>query len=306
MDYFIIGDIHGHADALEALLSKAGFAEQNGVWRNPTVHAVFIGDLVDRGPKQLGVINVVRRMVNDGAASVCLGNHEFNAIGWSTEHSKRPGDYYRPRSTKNRSQHSVFLDAVTNDSDLHKELVAWFKKLPMWLEFPGFRAVHACWHAGAQRKLKPLLDSANALTEDGIHAVFRKGTDYYDAAEVILKGIEVPLPPGVSFRDKDNHERWNTRIKWWDEKAATYRKAALVDPLTAKRLPDDPLPQEARVQYDGAKPLFFGHYWMTGVPHLISPQKTCLDFSIANNGYLTGYRWSGEESLDSRNLLWIG
>ena len=49
-------------------------------------------------------------------------------------------------TSKNVSQHQVFLEAVGNDGALHKELVAWFSTLPLWIESPGFRVVHACWY----------------------------------------------------------------------------------------------------------------------------------------------------------------
>ena len=34
--------------------------------------------------------------------------------------------------------------------------------------------------------------------------------------EAILKGKEVRLPPGATFREKDGHERLATRVKWSD------------------------------------------------------------------------------------------
>ena len=73
MSYDIVADVHGEADALEALLKKLGYRSQNGAWRNPDRHMVFVGDLIDRGPRQLDVINIVRRMQDAGTASVIMG-----------------------------------------------------------------------------------------------------------------------------------------------------------------------------------------------------------------------------------------
>ena len=50
MGYDIIGDIHGHADKLEAMLRTLGYRRTAGAWRHPDRQAIFVGDFVDRGP----------------------------------------------------------------------------------------------------------------------------------------------------------------------------------------------------------------------------------------------------------------
>jgi diadenosine tetraphosphatase ApaH/serine/threonine PP2A family protein phosphatase len=311
MDSLIIGDIHGHLESLEALLTKAGFAISRGVWRNRDCRAVFVGDLIDRGPHQLEVIDLVRHMIDAGAAEMCLGNHEFNAIAYATEDRDAAAlgtrKHYRIRNHNNRAHHEVFLHAVGEDSPLHKEVIAWFASLPMWLEFEDFNVVHACWHRPHQALLAPHLDRNNVMTTEGLHTVFRKGTSAYDAAEILLKGPEIRLPDLVSFFDNDGTERFKTRIRWWNEGIETYRSAALVDDEIALQIQDDPLPASSRVDLDDEKPLFFGHYWMDGQPRLISDMRTCLDFSIAKDGVLAGYLMrDGERVLTEQNLLWVG
>jgi len=305
MQYDIVGDIHGHADALEALLQKLGYTYRMGAWRHPERHMLFLGDFVDRGPDQLRSIDIPRRMRDAGSATALMGNHEFNAIGWATENPLRPGHHYRIRGSKNRHQHRAFLEAVGDDTPLHKELVGWFKTLPLWIETEHFRAIHACWHPAQQAVLAPHLDAGNAMTEEGLHALFAKGSDPYEAAEIVLKGLEIPLPEGVSFRDKDGTERRKTRIRWWDESARTYRSSALLDMDVARHIPDDPLPERSCLAYDDAKPLFFGHYWMDGDPGLISATKACLDWSIAKGGSLAAYQHDGEPALDPAKLVWV-
>ena len=48
--YDIIGDIHGHAQELKSLLVKMDYSVTEGVWQHPARKAIFVGDLIDRGP----------------------------------------------------------------------------------------------------------------------------------------------------------------------------------------------------------------------------------------------------------------
>jgi hypothetical protein len=110
----IIGDIHGQADKLEALLRTLGYRETSGAWRHPTRTAIFVGDFIDRGPAQLRSVNIARGMVDAGAALAVMGNHELNAIAWHTPDPNQPGEYLRPRNSpkwgeSNRRQHAAFL-----------------------------------------------------------------------------------------------------------------------------------------------------------------------------------------------------
>ncbi|MFI0938068.1 polynucleotide kinase-phosphatase [Streptomyces sp. NPDC021020] len=73
----IIGDIHGCSAELEALLAKLGYDDG----RHPGGRtAVFVGDLVDRGPDSPGVLRRVMGMVEAGTALCVPGNHE-NKLG---------------------------------------------------------------------------------------------------------------------------------------------------------------------------------------------------------------------------------
>ncbi|MFE4247898.1 polynucleotide kinase-phosphatase [Streptomyces sp. NPDC056910] len=69
----IIGDIHGCASELETLLTGLGYVD--GVHPEGRT-AVFVGDLVDRGPDSPGVLRRVMAMVKSGHALCVPGNHE--------------------------------------------------------------------------------------------------------------------------------------------------------------------------------------------------------------------------------------
>ena len=84
----IIGDVHGCCDELEELLGRLGYVEiQSGgrrsrlgirAYAHPEGRkAVFLGDLVDRGPRILDTVRLVRNMVVHGSALCVPGNHDM-------------------------------------------------------------------------------------------------------------------------------------------------------------------------------------------------------------------------------------
>ena len=81
----IIGDIHGCFDETRSLLAKLGYAvsesgREGGVRYSVTPpngrKVIFVGDLVDRGPDNPGVLRLVMDMVEDGVAICVPGNHD--------------------------------------------------------------------------------------------------------------------------------------------------------------------------------------------------------------------------------------
>jgi hypothetical protein len=299
--YDIIGDIHGHADALRRLLTKLGYSELRGVFRHPVRKVIFVGDFVDRGPEQREVLRIARTMCEAETAFAVLGNHEFNAIGWATPDGN--GGFLRAHSPKNKCQHREFLQQLAEGSPEYRDAIGWFRDLPVWLEFPGLRVVHACWHEPSRVALRPCLDNRERFTDEGFRKALQRGSKAYNAAEVLMKGPEEHLPLGMSFLDKDRQRREEVRLNWWDLDATSFRKAALQMDDTRDELPDTELPSDFR--YLESTPVFFGHYWMNGKPKLTSSTAACLDFSVANGGYLTAYRWSGESKLSLDNLDYV-
>ena len=77
----IIGDVHGCADELETLLGNLGYTV---IWDGKAIsvtppegrRAIFIGDLVDRGPRSPDVLRIARHMVETGTALAVVGNHD--------------------------------------------------------------------------------------------------------------------------------------------------------------------------------------------------------------------------------------
>lgn len=87
----LIGDVHGCCDELELLLAELGYEptdvpDADPGWSNigyshPAGRkAVFVGDLVDRGPRVLDVLRIVRSMVQSGSALCVPGNHDMKLL----------------------------------------------------------------------------------------------------------------------------------------------------------------------------------------------------------------------------------
>src|SRR5207302_1769452 len=153
-------------------------------------------------------------------------------------------------------------------------------------DLPELHVVHACWHAPLMAWLSPHLKEGRYLTRDLMLAATKEPEDeaekdnsapsIFKAVEALIKGIEIPLPAGQQFQDKDGHVRSRVRVRWWDEGATTYRLAAILSSAERTALLDLPIPAYARVERT-AKPVFFGHYWLTGAPVLQSSRSVCVD-----------------------------
>ncbi|MGW0654769.1 AAA family ATPase, partial [Streptomyces umbrinus] len=108
----IIGDIHGCASELESLLGKLGYAD--GVHPEGRT-AVFVGDLVDRGPDTPGVLRRVMSMVGSGAALCVPGNHE-----------NKYGRYLKGRKVQHTHGLAETIEQMEGESDEFKGRVREF------------------------------------------------------------------------------------------------------------------------------------------------------------------------------------
>lgn len=236
--YDLIGDIHGYATELKALLTKLGYKELNGVWQHPERQVIFLGDFVDRGPEQVETVAIARAMVEKGTARAVMGNHEFNAVAWASEDPNKPGEHLRAHTDKNRKQHEAFLRQVGEGSKDHDDMIGWFKTLPVYLDLPELRVVHACWHPEYIDLIGQFTNQENQLLAAAWEASSREGSEAFNAVETLLKGLEIPLPDGHHFYDKERNKRTNIRTSWWMQGQLTYRDLAMVPGQEIHRIPD--------------------------------------------------------------------
>jgi hypothetical protein len=82
-----VGDIHGDADQLIAVLRAAKLIDEKGAWSGGKAHLVQTGDVLDRGPDSRRAMDLLMRLEIEaknagGAVHALIGNHEaMNVYG---------------------------------------------------------------------------------------------------------------------------------------------------------------------------------------------------------------------------------
>jgi hypothetical protein len=292
----IVGDIHGEIDALQGLLGHLGYrAGEHPQGRR----LVFVGDLCDRGPDSVAVVELVQELVERQLAQCILGNHELNVLRGDHKHGNRW--ILDPGHPENAEEFSC----RTASPRQRDSIVAFFRTLPMALERSDLRVVHATWHDGAIATLRASSETnieaftrfeaemKRVLDDTGIRqagkdelAPHRQGLDDPDYAMPLLSTVGrceeqrqmlnpvrvlTSGPERATARPFFATGKWRfcDRVKWWDE-------------------------------YTSATPVIFGHYWRRtceerdvsgGKPDLFEgigprdwtgPQRStyCADFSV--------------------------
>lgn len=145
----LVGDVHGELDALLALLGRLGVDLEKRTARRPVV---FVGDLVDRGPDSVGVVEVVSRLCDAGVAQAVLGNHELNILA---RHRKEGNGWIDGRDddvAQFDGEERPFPSRKASETE-RARILEFFEALPLVLERDDLRVVHACWNADAARRL---------------------------------------------------------------------------------------------------------------------------------------------------------
>jgi hypothetical protein len=305
--YDLIGDIHGQHDKLITLLNGLGYQSRGDFdgWTHPEGRKViFLGDYIDRGPKIREVLLEVRAMVEAGDALAIMGNHEYNAILYQMPDGN--GGWLRARWGKNRKNHAATLAAFADREAEWAEWIEWMKRLPMFLDLGGLRAVHASWDARGIDSLQ----GQDLTSEDFLRASAEKGSPAFRAVENVLKGPELDLPEGIFYYDKENIRRKRIRARWWGLPDRPFPVGSLVMPEPVEiddEVPADKLRDLPNYGFN-EPPVFFGHYWIP--PHLpkapLAPNLASLDYSAGlGDAPLVAYRWDGEQILSEDKFFTV-
>lgn len=192
---------------------------------------------MDIGSSQVETITSAHSIIDSADALAVMDNHELNALAWFLPDPQNLGEHLWPHFSKpwgkeSRHQHAAFLAEVVSKPSLHAEIIDWFFTLPLWLELPEIRVVHACWHPKHIAYLRSAIGESGLLTPERMPEVTPPVKEKIPLAqgelslrlcvETLTKGPEIALPPGANFLDKYGIEGKHMRLRWWDAEAVTY------------------------------------------------------------------------------------
>ncbi len=305
----LIGDVHGCAHTLERLLEQLGYSKRMGVYEHPSRQAIFLGDIIDRGPRIREALHRVRDMVDRGSARIVMGNHEYNALGYCTR--ARPGSG-RTHLREHNERHSRLIRETLEQFDHYDhewhEFLDWFYEIPLFLETEQFRVVHACWDDQLIRQFQQK-HPTGCIDEEFLHASAAQGSFAGKVMDRLLRGTDMKLPDDWSMTGRDGFTRRFFRTKFWARNPQTYGDVVFQpDPLPVE-IASRPLSEKDRAQLlsypSDAPPVFVGHYWRTGKPAPVAENVACLDYSAVKYGKLVAYRMDGEQVIDPEKFVWI-
>lgn len=307
--YDLIGDVHGCTRSLKQLLEQLGYRHQQGCYRHPSRQAIFIGDIVDRGTAIREALALVRAMVERGCAQIVLGNHEYNCVTYCEP--GRPGsgrEYLREHNPRHERQIRETLEQMLPFAAEWQDYLNWFRTLPLYLEMPEFRVVHACWDQATIDRLRQL--AIIDLTDDQfLHRSVELGSFEWRAADRLLRGTHLKLPNNEVMITAEGFKRHMYRTKFWSEQPCYHRDVVfqpdpLPESIASMALTEQE--QDRLLHYgDDQLPLFIGHYWLQGRPAPITANIACLDYSAVKQGRLVAYRMDGESRLSRDKFVWV-
>lgn len=307
--YDLIGDVHGCARTLARLLDRLGYQQHAGVWRHPRRMALFLGDIIDRGPRIREALHLVHAMVDNGQAHCIMGNHEFYALGWHTPAAAGSGrQFVREHLPRHGRLIQETLEQFAHHPQEWREFLGWFYELPLLIDAGRFRLVHACWDAQLIEQLRQRYPDAR-IDPTFIQEAADDGSFACRVLNRLLRGTDMRLPQGLSLLSEEGYPRHFFRTKFWEDNPQTYGDVVFQPdalPDHAAQLPLGSLEKSRLLHYGVDQPLLFvGHYWRSGEPAPIRPNLACLDYSAVKYGKLVAYRLDQETRLDPDKFCWV-
>jgi hypothetical protein len=135
---YVVSDVHGHRRDLVDALADAGLVtpgRRTGPrWAGGAAHLWVLGDLLDRGPDGLGVIELVMSLQEQAPdqVHVLMGNHEALAWGRHQHPAGRFADSWRLNGGRARDQRG-----------LRAHHLEWLRSLPVIARAGRWLLVHS-------------------------------------------------------------------------------------------------------------------------------------------------------------------
>lgn len=288
-----IGDIHGHYSKFIQLLNKLGYSynSQLNTYSHPENRKlVVLGDFVNVGMQNNEVLACLQNMHNKGDAYIISGNHEYflSLLYIKTLQNKNTLWYYIQRD-----YFPIYIEFV-NKKELLYSYIEWLLELPVFIDFDKAKAIHAIWDESdiafikEHNSIKKMIDFIGQKPE------------FKDRLNKIIMGFTYKV------KKLNTNKPIFFRYKWWENIDNTP-----INQLFMHKSEHFPQQLEKEINLESLKiittelPVFFGHYNLQGFPYLTNPTKCCLDFGGAKGGYLTSYRWDGEELLDANKMIYV-
>lgn len=146
MKYFCVSDIHGHYDELKEALNKSGFDESNN-----NHMLMVIGDMVDRGPKCVEVLEYIYYLRSEGKAIVIMGNHDLFLLDFLFFRTERTVFNFLRNGHKTTIEQllgrdvdseSDFIDEAKGIEERHPYLKGFLSSLETYYEIGDYVFVH--------------------------------------------------------------------------------------------------------------------------------------------------------------------
>ena len=282
-----IGDIHGHATLLEQLLLRLGYVHTNGAYQHPEARAFFCGDLINRGCENIRSLEIVRAMQQAGSAELVMGNHDYMFVLY---HLRQAGTDERvyPHAQNYEKLFATTLEEFSGKPELLNEYLNWMKTIPVLIDRPDFRLVHACWDTDAIELLRAYTGNRFVLSEAHWNLFSDPEHPIVAAIHRLTFGIQIKLELDAAWI--------KPRIRYWQNpqgktlaQVLFLKPNDMLLPAAKELLPERFYP--AFLPYSENAPLVVhGHYCQKGTPAVQQENVVITDYCVYRTQRLACYR----------------
>jgi len=280
----IIGDVHGCYDELVDLLATLGY-EQNGFsWIHPKGRrAVFVGDLVDRGPKTPDVLRLVMAMAEAGSAFCVPGNHDIKLVRWlngknvQIQHGLAESVAQLTEETEEfRDKIKAFLDGLVSHYV--------FDEGRLVVSHAGLKENMQGRGSGAVREFCMYGETTGEIDEFGLPVRYNWAAEYAGKAMVVYGHTPVPVP------------------QWLNRTIDVDTGCVFGGSLTALRYPEKELVsvKAARVYCEPVRPLV---PQKTGSLNLQQENDDVLDIAELTGRHIVETRYAHNVTIREENAI---